>query len=107
MISIASNEADFIELSCKMIKYLFWQGLRLQQNYEQLQGMIAQFVPEDYSEPNPNINKPSPLLAILGLPFEVIKQHVEKVLVIYWSFSYSILGESTFLEFTICFQTNH
>jgi hypothetical protein len=63
-----------------MLKYLFWQGLRLQDNFNEIQSAITQFIPEPDSEIESQlIGKPTPLLSVLGLPLETVKKQVEKV----------------------------
>lgn len=80
IISISETEEAFIVNSCKMLKYLFWQGLRLQDNFNEIQSAITQFIPEPNAEIESQlIGKPTPLLAILGLPYEVVKKQVDKV----------------------------
>jgi hypothetical protein len=63
-----------------MLKYLFWQGLRLQDNFNEIQSAITQFIPEPNAELESQLlGKPTPLLAVLGLPYDTVKKQVDKV----------------------------
>jgi malonyl CoA-acyl carrier protein transacylase len=77
IISAAQNEKEFVHYLVKMITYLFWQGARLQQCFDQI--LEKMNLPSTSDEVDATLGKASPLLAVLGLSADVVHKHVEKV----------------------------
>lgn len=75
VVSVSRNEAEFVQNGRDMVEYLFWHGTRMQQvaNEEVLKGAAVR--PAGATELT---HPPTPMLAVLGLPVELVAQLLDR-----------------------------
>ena len=75
VVACSRNEEEFVLNSKNMVEYLFWHGTRMQQvaNEEVLKGAAVR--PAGATELT---HPPTPMLAVLGLPVELVAQLLER-----------------------------
>ncbi|OWZ15871.1 Fatty acid synthase subunit alpha [Phytophthora megakarya] len=69
--SAAKTTQEFQELSVAMLRYMFWQGLRTQETYQEL---LVQ-----YNQDHKKVENASPMLAVRGLNKEQVARTIESV----------------------------
>lgn len=80
VISIARDVERFIFVACRMITYLFWQGIRMHQSFvnKQLQLHLDLSPAALKASEGSGVGKPSPLLAILGIDQKVLASQIDQ-----------------------------
>lgn len=75
VVACSRNEEELVQNGRDMVEYLFWHGTRMQQvaNEEVLKGTAVQ--PAGATELT---HPPTPMLAVLGLPVELVAQLLER-----------------------------